>query len=150
MVHRTPISKISLPDGVNLAAARDADKTFKETVCRPEQKTLEKKINKVIAEKTDALIFKLNELTLTDELEQAKIDQIYATIQVDMPNEIRQRRGLPGREGGDKPLELKPQQASEQASNATSSRARDKQRNANPVDSVGAGRNAKGEGRATA
>lgn len=42
MAHRTPINKIGTPSGINLAAARDADKTFKEQVCRPSQDILEK------------------------------------------------------------------------------------------------------------
>lgn len=147
MVNRVPISKVSLAEGVNLAAARDADKTFKETVARPEQANLEKKINRVFLEVTDVLKMKFNELTLTDELEQAKIDQIYLQTQVDLPNEVRQRRGMPGRKGGDKPFELKPQDASGKAADLMDSRQRDQQRNANATDSVGEARNPKGEGR---
>jgi capsid portal protein len=37
MAHRVPISKVSTGDGGSLAIARDADKTFKEQVCGPEQ-----------------------------------------------------------------------------------------------------------------
>ena len=47
LAHRTPISKIGTPEGINLAAARDADKTFKEQVCQPAQDILEKKLNKL-------------------------------------------------------------------------------------------------------
>ncbi len=39
------INKIGTPEGVNLAVARDADKTFREQVCRPAQMNLEKKLN---------------------------------------------------------------------------------------------------------
>jgi len=37
--------------GISLAAARDADRTFKEGVCRPEQKIVDKKFGKVVKEK---------------------------------------------------------------------------------------------------
>jgi PBSX family phage portal protein len=94
MAHRTPINKIGTPEGINLAAARDADKTFKEQVCRPAQDILEKKINRVIAEMTDALEIKFNELALTDEDTQSKIDERYLRMQVITPNEIRIRKGM--------------------------------------------------------
>jgi len=147
MVNRVPLTKVGIPENANLAIARDADKTFKETVVRPEQANLEKKINRIFSEMTDALVMKFNELTLTDEIDQAKIDQIYLQTQVDLPNEVRQRRGLPARKGGDKPFELKPQDAAEKSSQIMDSRARDKERNANATDSVGNARNPKGEGR---
>jgi capsid portal protein len=35
MAHRVPRTKVGLASGVSLAVARDADKTFKEQVCRP-------------------------------------------------------------------------------------------------------------------
>ena len=85
--HRTPINKIGTPEGVNLAVARDADKTYKERVCRPAQMNLEKKLNRIFAEKTDALQIKFNELTLTDEDTQSKIDERYLRMQVITPNE---------------------------------------------------------------
>ena len=50
MAHRVPINKIGTPEGVNLAVARDADKTFREQVCRPAQMNLEKKLNKIVEE----------------------------------------------------------------------------------------------------
>lgn len=147
MAHRVPINKVGLPDGVSLAVARDADKTFKEQVCRPEQRIIEKKMNKLFSDKTDALRFKLNELTLTDEMEQAKIDEIYLRMQTIVPNEVRRRKGEPGLPGGDKIVELKPQQASEQRAQAGNSRTRDQARQSNPSDSGGGTRSAQGEGR---
>jgi capsid portal protein len=48
LAHRVPINKIGVPEGVSLANARDADKTFKEQVCRPAQMRLEKRINSII------------------------------------------------------------------------------------------------------
>jgi PBSX family phage portal protein len=149
MVHRTPISKATVTEGISLAAARDADKTFKESVCRPEQKVFEKKFRKVIAERTDMFLFKLNELALSDEDTQSKIDERYLRMQVVVPNEIRARDGRPGIKGGDKPVELKPQVAAEQKAQAGKTRQRDASRSAGATDSAGEGGNAKGEGRTT-
>lgn len=149
MVHRTPASKTGFAgDGISLAAARDADKTFKEGVCRPEQKIFEKKVAPIFSEKTDMFIFKLNELTLTDEDTQSKIDERYLRMQVLVPNEIRARAGMPGLKGGDKVVDLKAQ-AAEQTAQATGNRVRDQNRSAGATDSAGEGRNAKGDGRST-
>jgi PBSX family phage portal protein len=149
MVHRTPISKATLMEGVPLAAARDADKAFKEGVCRPEQKIFEKKFNRVIATKTDIFKFKLNELALSDEDTQSQIDERYLRMQVLTPNEVRARAGMPGLKGGDKVVDLKPQQQADQKAKATGNKTRDQQRTANATDKKGEGRNAKGDGRTT-
>lgn len=149
MAHRVPITKVGSSAGESLASAKDADKTFKEQVCRPEQSVIEKKIGKIFSQVTDALRFKLRELTLTDEVEQAKIDEIYLRMQTDLPNEIRHRRGKPGIEGGDEVVDLKPQQAAEQRSQATNSRTRDQTRQSNRTDGAGAARKPGGEGRST-
>ena len=147
LAHRVPINKIGTPEGVNLAVARDADKTFKEQVCRPAQMTLEKKINAIFDEKTDALTLKFNELTLTDEDTQSKIDERYLRMQVITPNEVRIRKGMIPLEGGDEVVQLKPEAAAEERSQAGKTRARDSERSANSSDSSGEGRNAKGDGR---
>jgi PBSX family phage portal protein len=146
MAHRTPINKIGTPAGINLAAARDADKTFKEQVCRPSQDILEKRLNKIMAEMTDALEIKFNELSLTDEDTQSKIDERYLRLQVITPNEIRIRKGMIPLDGGDEVVDLNAQ-AAEIKAQATQSRERDKQRSANSPDKSGEGRNAKGDGR---
>lgn len=150
MAHRVPISKVSISDGMSLALARDADKTFKEQVCRPEQSVAEKKINKVIKELTDVFAFKLNELTLTDEDTQSKIDERYLRMQTIVPNEVRARKGLPAIEGGDKVVDLKPQQGADARATAGQTRARDAQRSSGATDSAGNARNPQGEGRSTA
>jgi PBSX family phage portal protein len=146
MAHRTPINKIGTPAGINLAAARDADKTFKEQVCRPSQDILEKRLNKIMAEMTDALEIKFNELSLTDEDTQSKIDERYLRLQVITPNEIRIRKGMIPIDGGDEVVDLNAQ-AAEIKAQATQSRERDKQRAATSPDKSGEGRNAKGDGR---
>lgn len=93
MAHRVPVSKVSMAENVALAASRDADKNFKEQVCRPEQKMLEKKLNRIIREKTDIFKLKLNELSLTDEDTQSKIDERLARIGATTVNEIRVAKG---------------------------------------------------------
>jgi capsid portal protein len=147
LAHRVPINKIGTPEGVNLAVARDADKTFKEQVCRPAQMILEKKINKIFEEKTDALSIKFNELTLTDEDTQSKIDERYLRMQVITPNEVRIRKGMIPLEGGDDMVDLKGQAASEQLAQAGNTRQRSQNRQATAPDKSGEGRNAKGDGR---
>ncbi|NDB84200.1 MAG: phage portal protein [Alphaproteobacteria bacterium] len=147
MVHRTPASKVGAAEGIGLAAAREADRTFKEQVCRPAQDSLEKKINKIIQEKTDIFRFEFNELTLTDEETQSKIDERYLRMRVVVPNEVRERLNLSSLPEGDAPVILSPQQAAEQTAQATGNRLRDQQREANASDSNGTGRATMGDGR---
>ena len=146
LAHRVPINKIGVPEGISLASARDADKMFKEQVCRPAQDILEKKLNRIISEKTDALILKFNELTLTDEDTQSKIDERYLRMQVITPNEVRIRKGMIPIEGGDKVVDLQAQ-AAEIRAQAGNTRQRSQDRQANSPDVSGEGRNAKGDGR---
>lgn len=146
LAHRVPINKIGTPEGVNLAVARDADKTFKEQVCRPAQMILEKKLNRIFAEKTDAVQLKFNELTLTDEDTQSKIDERYLRMQVITPNEVRIRKGMIPLDGGDKVIQLKPQQAADQQAKSTGNKTRDQERSANSPDKSGEARNPKGDG----
>jgi PBSX family phage portal protein len=145
VAHQVPLSKLGGSDSSAIAAALAQDRTFKEQVARPAQAQLEKMINKVIKEKTDILEFKFNELTLTDEITQSQILERYVKNQVMTPNEARSILGMPQREGGDEPLDLKPQQTAD----ATANRARDGERVNNNSDSTTtvAGRNPKGQGR---
>ena len=147
--HRVPINKIGVPEGVSLASARDADKMFKEQVCRPAQDILEKKLNRIISEKTDVLVLKFNELTLTDEDTQSKIDERYLRMQVITPNEVRIRRGMSPRQGGDQVVDLKSQDKAEQTAQALNTRQRTQDRDSSTPDISGEARNPKGEGRAT-
>lgn len=151
MAHRVPITKVTVPEGISLAAARDLDKTFKEQVCRPEQRMLEKKLNKIVKELTDVVMLKLNELTLTDEDTLSQMDERYLRMKVMVPDDIRVRRwGWEGLPDGDKVVELKPEVAAEQRTQASGNRARDQQRTANSPDKSGEARKPKGEGRAQA
>jgi hypothetical protein len=147
MAHRTPVNKIGTPEGVNLAVARDADKTFREQVCGPAQANLEKKLNRIFAEKTDVLIIKFNQLTLTDEDTQSAIDERYVRNQIMTPNEIRIKKGMVPIEGGDEVIQLKPQVAADMNANAGKTRARDAERSTNAPDKTGEARQPKGDGR---
>lgn len=149
MAHRVPLSKVGLAEGVSLAVARDADKTFKEQVCRPEQTIFENKLNKIIKEVTDVFLIHLNELSLTDEDTQSKIDERYIRNQVVVPNEIRARKGLPGLDGGDKVVQQGAQANAEARAQTNQTRSRDAERSANSPDRSGEARNPQGEGRQT-
>lgn len=147
MAHRVPVTKVSMSSGISLAAARDADKNFREQVTRPTQEYFEKKINKLFREFTDMFKIKFNELSLTDEDTQSKIDERYLRMQVLVPNEVRSRKGLPALDTGDSPIVLNAQARSEQTSQATRNRRRDQERQSNSPDSSGEARNPQGEGR---
>lgn len=140
IAHRTPLSKI----GHGTPSPLD-DKIFKEQVTRPSQDALEIQINKIIKEFTDMFKFKFEELTLTDELAQAQIDQIYLTTQVILPNEVRMRLGKNPIDSGDSPFD--PQaDSTEIKAQIMQSRSRDKVRNAAPSETI-SGRNPKNSGR---
>lgn len=147
MAHRVPASKVGTTEGIGLAAARESDRTFKEQVCRPAQDALEKKINRIIAEKTDAFKFEFNELTLTDEETRSKIDERYLRMQVIVPNEVRERLGMSTLPSGDEPVVLNAQQRAEQTAQTTRNRTRDQQRASNAPDTDELGRATQGEGR---
>ena len=122
-------------------------KTFKEQVTRPAQDILQKKISGIIAEKTDLFKLVFNELTLTDEDTQSKIDERYLRMQVLLPNEVRTKLGLPPIPSGDTPVKLTGQQAADQTAQATGNRQRDQQRQANAGDGETGQRNPQGDGR---
>ena len=147
MAHRVPLTKVSIMPGISLANARDADKTFREQVTRPIQEDIEYKVNKIIAEFTDMFELKFNELTLTDEDTQSKIDERYLRMKVITPNDVRIRKGMVPMDGGDVPVELTSQQNAEVNAQTTRNRRRDQERSANSPDLSGEGRNAKGDGR---
>lgn len=151
MAHQVPLSKIGGSDASNIASALAQDRTFKEQVARPAQKTLEKIMNKVIREQTDLLDFKFNELTLTDEIAQSQILERYVKHQIMLPNEAREVLGLPQRQNGDTPFMMSPRQATDARANTAGNRERDAERSNNQSDSPSTitGRNAQGEGRSS-
>jgi PBSX family phage portal protein len=149
MAHRTPKSKVGYMDGVGLAAARDADKGFKEQVTRPKQTMIEKRIDLILRTITSNFKFHLNELTLSDEETQSKIDERYLRMKTYVPNEVRKRQGMPPIEDGDKPVEMGAAANAEAKAQAQQSRTRDSERSAGASDSAGNGRNAQGDGRSS-
>jgi PBSX family phage portal protein len=151
MAHQVPLSKIGGSDSSNIASALAQDRTFKEQVARPAQKSIEKVINKIVREQTDAIDFKFNELTLTDEIAQSQIIERYIKTQVMMPNEAREILGLPQRPDGDSPFLMSPRQATDARANLAGNRERDSERTNNQSDGSATieGRNAQGEGRAS-
>jgi PBSX family phage portal protein len=148
MAHRVPISKISVGEGMSLALAKDADKTFKEQVCAPEQKILEKKLNRIMKELTDTLEIKLNEMSLTDADTQSKIDERMVKAGIWLPNEPRVRDGMPAVEGGNERTDLNAKDKIAQAqAEERAVRERNSARSAGATDSAGEARSPKGEGR---
>ena len=145
--HQVPLSKIGQGD-ISVGAALASDRTFRDQIVRPLQRMVEKKINRLIAEKTDIVVFKFNELTLTDELAQAQIHEKYARIKAMLPNEIRDEIGLPHIKGGDEPLELTARQNADSANNARGNdqRAQDRENNTSDGTTTVEGRSPKGEG----
>jgi PBSX family phage portal protein len=145
--HQVPLSKIGMSEG-GAAEALASDRTFKEQVARPRQRQIEKMLNKVVKEFTDVLVLKLNELTLTDELAQAQIDEKYLRNKVFTPNEVREKVGKPPIPGGDEVIELTARQNADAANQARGddSRAIDRENNSSDSPTTVAGRNPQGSG----
>jgi PBSX family phage portal protein len=151
IAHQVPLSKIGGGDSASIAAALAQDRTFKEQVSRPAQRNLEKILNKIVREKTDILDFRFNELTLTDEIAQSQILERYVKTQIMVPNEARQKLGLPQRPDGDDPFIMSSRQAADARANTAGNRQRDADRANSQSDGEAtiSGRNAQGEGRAS-
>jgi HK97 family phage portal protein len=149
VAHQVPLSKIGGGDSAAIAAAIAQDRTFKEQVARPAQKYLEKILNKIIREKTDIMELKFNELTLTDENVQSQILERYVKTQIMVPNEAREKLGLPHRPDGDSPFEMSSRQSADARADLAGNRQRDVERTNNSSDNSAtiSGRNAQGEGR---
>jgi PBSX family phage portal protein len=102
MAHGVPPNKVGISAGVSVASALEASRTFKDQISTPEQRRWSKKITRIIKELTEAWVFKFNEMSLTDEDTQSKIDERNVRNSIEMPNEIRARKGMPAIEKGDK------------------------------------------------
>ena len=150
MAHQVPLSKLGGIDA-SLAAAMTQDRTFRDQVAKPLQEYVAKAVNKIIKEKTDVIELKFNQVSLTDEIAESQILERFVKNQIMLPNEAREKIGLPQRDGGDAPMELNPRQAADARANNTKTRARDTERSNNQSDGAGAvtGRNPKGEGAKT-
>lgn len=161
--HRVPQARIGMSAAATSAAeSRESEKTFKETVCRPEQRLIEKKLNKVIRELTDMFVFKLKEYTLTDEDQQSQIQERYLRWGVLTPDEIRTGLGLgprPDGKGGE-PVDVRSiseltakddaaQTLANEKATTYRTRKRDQDRSSDRPDQVGNanGRRSAGQGR---
>lgn len=99
--HRVPQSRVAITSAATSSSeSREAEKTFKETVCRPEQRMIEGKLNKLFAELTDLFIFHLDEYTLTDEDTQSQIYERGVRMGWILPDEIRIEQGKGPRPDG--------------------------------------------------
>lgn len=151
MAHQVPLSKLGGVADSTLAAAMTQDRTFRDQVAKPLQEYVAKAVNKIIKEKTDVIELKFNQVSLTDEIAESQILERFVKNQIMLPNEAREKIGLPQRDGGDAPLELNPRQAADAKANNAKTRTRDTERSNNQSDGAGAvtGRNPKGEGAKT-
>src|SRR6478752_1800294 len=98
--HRVPMNRLGLGDSSALSSAKEADKIFKASVCGPEQRKLEKLLAKLFDELSNIFVFKLTEYTLTDEDQQSIIDERDLKAGVLLPDERREKLGLPARPDG--------------------------------------------------
>lgn len=128
--HRVPQARIGLSSAAtSQAESREAEKTFKETVCQPEQRFLERKLNRIFSELTDMFVFKFEEYSLTDEDMDSQIFERYARWGVTVPDEKRQQLGWgPRRDGkGSEALDmLSLAKANAQASKISQAKADEK------------------------
>jgi PBSX family phage portal protein len=138
MAHRVPLTKVGQTADINLAVARDADRTFKESVVRPLQDKVETYINYIISEKTNVVSFNLKELSLVDEETQATIHQVYHTLGIVSTNEVRANIGKKSIEGGDEFVNVMDRSAeqAEATSQATDGRARERSERRSGPDSA--------------
>ncbi len=145
--HRVPQGRVGMTTASTSAAESAAsEKTFKETVCRPEQRLIEKKFNRVIKELTDLFVFKLREFTLTDEDQQSQIAERYLRWGVYVPDEVRTTLKLsPRADGkGGQPVDQATmaetasiaQDKAEQKAQQYENRTRDQNRNSSNPDSA--------------
>lgn len=101
VANRVPAPKIGIYDNANLAVSRDADKTFKNQVVGPDQKVIEKKLNRIVKEFTDKKQLKFAEIDIIDEDLRSRIWDRYLRTEVITPNEVRAKIGLTALAEGD-------------------------------------------------
>lgn len=124
MVHRVPPSKVGIYENTNLAVSRDADRTFKEQVCRPEQRRVEKKLNHMMKEFTDRFQIKFTEADVIDADVKSRVHERYLRTATMKPNEVRREVGMPSDPEGDEFLPYPPQLALPQNKNVSSTPGR--------------------------
>jgi len=147
MSHQVPISKLGGSD-ISTSGSMSQDRTFRDQVAQPLQEYIAKAINKIIREKTDIIEIIFNKVSLTEEIAESQILERYVKNQIIVPNEAREKIGMPQRDGGDEPIEISSRSAADTRANTAQNRQRDTERSNNQSDGAGAvsGRNPKGEG----
>ena len=140
LAHQVPLSKLGSADAGTVASSIAQDRTFRDQVCRPLQRYVEKAIAPIIAEKTNMLELRFVETNIVDEVQQATIHQMYKEMGAILPSEIREEKGLPAIEGIDEKAEEKDRPASVVARDAQ----RAQQSSDSPASATG--RNPKGSG----
>jgi PBSX family phage portal protein len=138
MAHRVPPPKAGVFENTNLAVSRDADKTFKEQVCRPEQRRIEKKLNRMFVEFSTRFLIKFKEADIIDADIKSRMHDRYLRTKVLLPNEVRREIGHPSHPDGDEFLPTKEESALKQTAEGT------KPTNATPT-SVSGQRKERGE-----
>jgi len=148
MAHQVPLSKLGGIDNASLSASMTQDRTFRDQVAKPLQEYVAKAMNKVIKEKTDVVELHFHQVSLTDEIAESQILERYVKNQILVPNEAREKIGMPQRDGADQPLELNPRQAADAKGNMAGNKERDSERANNQSDGPAAieGRNPQGAG----
>lgn len=118
MSHRVPLTQVGMNKGAGVGGARDSARMFKEQVCRPIQDILEKRLEPLFKEKTNAFYFRLVELTLTDEETSSRIRERELRWDVITPNEVRDMKGMTPLDGGDDRVGLMSQSSSRRQPNS--------------------------------
>lgn len=110
LAHRVPPSKLGASDAESVAAAIAQDRTFRDQVCQPIQRYLEKALSPIVREHTDLVDLKFVRANIIDEVQEASIHKTYLDSGVITPNEVRRKINLPAIDGLDqvRPVE-KPQ-----------------------------------------
>ena len=144
MAHQVPLSKLGSSDSSAVASALSQDRTFRDQVCNPLQQYIERSVSKIISEETDMIELRFNEMNIVDEVQQSTIHKTYHDIGALMPNEIREKIGMPSIKG----LNEKKDKMAQELAEAKSVQARNNERVQQSSDGPNAaqGRNPKGSG----
>lgn len=138
VAHRVPAPKIGIYDNANLAVSRDADKTFKMQVIGPDQRIIEKRINKIVKEFSSQKKFKFAEIDVVDEDLRSRIWDRYLRTEVMTPNEVRAKIGLTAVAEGDDMLPYPTKLQKEKLEMEEEKMEEDKKNRDNPFKEPGA------------
>ena len=146
MAHQVPLSKLGSADASAVASAIAQDRTFRDQVCRPMQREIEKSISIVVAEHNNMVKLAFNEMNIVDEVQQSTMHKTYADIGAMLPNEIREEIGRPTIEGLDDKKERLERERMEMQARSVRERQNERVQQQSDGHSAAAGRNPKGSG----